>query len=124
GGFFTLRPWFDLALGVAAQEASGEAELAVVTGGIAAMPNRGATPILTFADGTTGSTPSLALEVLVQEGTIEDLRAFSQFAMGQGMREAFRGFGAGIEEEATEVGGPVGVQPPVVAPPTPARPTP
>ena len=119
GGFFSVRPLVDLVVDLAAQEGGTDQELDLVTKAVALMPNQGRTPVLTFADGTAGPAPSLQVELLVQEGSIEDLRALGQFAVGQGMQEVMKNLGGASDEELT---GPVGIQPVPVPPPPPPRP--
>lgn len=119
GGFFSVRPWVDLVVDLAAQEGGTERELDLVAKAVEVMPNQGRTPVLTFADGTAGPAPSLQVELLVQEGSIEDLRALGQFAVGQGVQEVMKSLGGSSDEELT---GPVGIQPPVAPPPPPPRP--
>lgn len=117
GGFFSVRPWVDLAVDFAQQEGGTEKERELVTKAVESLPNQGRTPVLTFADGTAGAAPSLQVELLVQEGSIDDLRALGQFAIGQGMQELLNGFGGTGDET---LGGPVGIQPPAVSPPPPS----
>lgn len=98
GGFFSLRAWLDLGLDLATTpELARDDGVDALKKAVAAMPNGGATPVLTFADGTPGSAPTLSVETLVQEGTIEDLRALGQHLIGQGIE----GLTGHKKEEAT-----------------------
>lgn len=119
GGFFSLRPWVDLTLEAAAGSADEEA-VELVREAVERLPNRGATPVLTFSDGTSGPAPSLSVELVVQEGSIEDLRALGQFVVSKGLE----GFMSGAADEVLT--GPIRLQPPSSgsAPPSPAPATP
>lgn len=115
GGFFSLRSWLDLGLDLASTpELARDEGVEALKKAVAAMPNGGATPILTFADGTTGTAPTLSVETLVQEGTIEDLRALGQHAIAQGIHGALHG----MKKEET-LQGPAGIVAPAPRPALP-----
>jgi|GEM_PF-617400 len=50
-----------------------ERERKELDGAIAAMPNKGETPILMLSTGTTGATPTNSVEVRFQKGTLDDM---------------------------------------------------
>jgi hypothetical protein len=114
GGYVTLSSWTDMLSQLAIED---DPELAEIAHAFARLPNKAATPILTFADGTTGTTPTITLELLIQEGTIEDVRALTQIAMAKGIDTFIKG-GTAVEAVPAPV---VPVPPPAVAP-SPARP--
>ncbi len=108
GGFFTMRTWLDLALDMTSTPdlADGD-QRDVLLRAITAMPNQGTTPVLTFADGTAGTAPSLSVELLVQEGTVDDLRALGQHMIGQGIKELTGGVLRKVEPAITPTPRPV-----------------
>lgn len=48
---------------------------------LAAMPNKGETPVLLFTNGTTGSAPVNSMEIRIQKGTIDDAVALAFMAL-------------------------------------------
>jgi len=84
GGYFSFGSVTEMVADLASVDAP---ELAEIGAALKKLPNKGSTPILTFADGTAGSAPTLSFEVIAQEGTFEDVRALTGFGMSMGLRQ-------------------------------------
>ncbi len=81
GGFVTFGDAIDGAVKAMLREKPKNAE--IVEALVAAMPNRGATPILYSGSGTSGTAPSLSAEVRLEQGTLVDLAGLVSFLMSE-----------------------------------------
>lgn len=111
GGYFSLASWTEMFTQIAADEDPQLAEVAKI---VTQLPNKAATPILTFADGTTGNTPTLVFEAMIQEGTFDDIRELTKISMAKGLGQILGG-----GEKSAEPA--VVVPAPIVAPPKPSK---
>jgi hypothetical protein len=81
GGFVTFGDAIDSAVKAWAREKPDKVEL--INALLAAMPNRGATPILFTGSGTIGAAPSLSTELRLEQGTLVDLAGLVSFSMSE-----------------------------------------
>jgi hypothetical protein len=81
GGFVTFGDAIDGAVKGWLREKPKNAEL--VEALVAAMPNRGATPILFSGSGTGGNAPSLSAELRLEQGTLVDIAGLVSFLLSE-----------------------------------------